>query len=207
MNMSSDTILKYFKNLNEQQQAAFSRLGKVYESWNQRLNLISRNDIENLYTHHVLHSLGIAKIFEPKTGTKFLDVGTGGGFPGIPLSIIFPNAQFHLIDSIGKKILAVQEIIKELGLTNATTEKIRVEELQGCYDFILGRAVADLKVFHSWTKTKVSPISKNSILNGILYMRGFNGSSSDDIKHVKAYRLSSFFEEDFFKEKEIVHLL
>lgn len=204
--MSADIIFQYFKNLTPKQENLFSSLGDIYRSWNQKLNLISRKDIDHLYSHHVLHSLSIAKIFEPKPGTKFLDVGTGGGFPGIPLAIMFPQAHFHLIDSIGKKIVAVQEIIAELGLPNAKAEKIRAEEIRREYDFILGRAITDLGIFYSWTRNKVSPISHNSISNGILYLKGFSNKSSDNKGHIITYRLSDFFKEDFFKEKEIVHL-
>lgn len=204
--MSPSIIFRYFQNLSAQQKNLFCSLGEIYRSWNERLNLISRKDIDNLYAHHVLHSLGIAKIFEPKPGTKLLDVGTGGGFPGIPLAIMFPQAQFHLIDSIGKKITAVQEIIKELDLSNATAENIRAEQLKGLHDFVLGRAVTDLEVFSSWTKAKIHPTSQNSIQNGILYMRGSNNNSGHSMSSATIYRLSDFFEEDFFKEKEIVHL-
>lgn len=200
-------ILKYFPDLTDEQQAQFMLLGKLYEDWNSKINVVSRKDIDELYLRHVLHSLGIAKIqpFLPKS--KVLDVGTGGGFPGIPLAILFPEVQFHLVDSIGKKIKVVEEVVEGLKLKNVKATNDRVENVSGKYDFIVSRAVAQMETFVHWVNTKIAKKSLHERKNGILYLKG--GDLSEELKlYPKAtvYSLQDFFEEDFFETKSVVHL-
>lgn len=202
-----EIILKYFKNLTENQIEQFSKLQELYKDWNLKINVVSRKDIDELYLRHVLHSLGIAKVIEFKPGSKVMDVGTGGGFPGIPLAILFPETQFHLVDSIGKKIKVVDEVVAGLGLENVKTTNGRVEEVKDTYDFIVSRAVAQMETFVGWTKGKISKKQNHDLKNGILYLKG--GNLSEELaKYTSAtiYDLPTYFDEDFFETKKVVHL-
>jgi 16S rRNA (guanine527-N7)-methyltransferase len=200
-------ILKYFPNLTEDQIKQFEALKELYQDWNLKINVVSRKDIDELYLRHVLHSLAIAKIIKFKSGTKILDVGTGGGFPGIPLAILFPDCQFHLVDSIAKKIKVVDEVKNELGLINVKTFHSRVEDIKGNYDFIVSRAVAVMPTFVHWVKGKVARKNNHALKNGIIYLKG--GDLTEELKGFKTariYNISNYFEEDFFETKKIVHL-
>ena len=200
-------LLKYFPNLTQLQISQFSQLQELYKDWNLKINVVSRKDIDELYLRHVLHSLGIAKVVQFKSNTKVLDVGTGGGFPGIPLAILFPETQFHLVDSIGKKIKVVNDVTEGLGLQNIKTTYGRVEEIKGTYDFIVSRAVAQMETFVRWTKGKINKKQQHPIKNGILYLKG--GDLSDELnKYTSAtiYDLTDYFKEDFFETKKVVHL-
>ena len=200
-------LLKYFPNLTQLQISQFSQLQELYKDWNLKINVVSRKDIDELYLRHVLHSLGIAKVVQFKPNTKVLDVGTGGGFPGIPLAILFPEVQFHLVDSIGKKIKVVREVAEGLGLQNIKTTHGRVEEIKGTYDFIVSRAVAQMETFVFWTKGKINKKQQHPIKNGILYLKG--GDLSDELKKYTSatiYNLPDYFAEDFFETKKVVHL-
>ena len=200
-------LLKYFPNLTQLQISQFSQLQELYKDWNLKINVVSRKDIDELYLRHVLHSLGIAKVVQFKSNTKVLDVGTGGGFPGIPLAILFPETQFHLVDSIGKKIKVVNDVSEGLGLQNIKTTHGRVEEIKGTYDFIVSRAVAQMETFVRWTKGKINKKQQHPIKNGILYLKG--GDLSDELnKYTSAtiYDLTDYFKEDFFETKKVVHL-
>jgi 16S rRNA (guanine527-N7)-methyltransferase len=202
-----DLLLKYFPNLTQLQISQFSQLQELYKDWNLKINVVSRKDIDELYLRHVLHSLGIAKVVQFKPNTKVLDVGTGGGFPGIPLAILFPETQFHLVDSIGKKIKVVNDVTEGLGLQNIKTTHGRVEEIKGTYDFIVSRAVAQMETFVFWTKGKINKKQQHPIKNGILYLKG--GDLSDELKKYTSattYNLLDYFTEDFFETKKIVHL-
>jgi len=202
-----EIIHKYFKNLSDIQIEQFSKLQDLYEDWNLKINVVSRKDIDELYLRHVLHSLGIAKVIQFKPGSKVLDVGTGGGFPGIPLAILFPETQFHLVDSIGKKIKVVDEVVSGLGLLNVKTTNGRVEEDKDTYDFIVSRAVAEMETFVRWTKGKISKKQNHSLKNGILYLKG--GDLTEELKLYTSaiiYNLSDYFEEEFYETKKVVHL-
>ena len=202
-----DLLLKYFPNLTQLQISQFSQLQELYKDWNLKINVVSRKDIDELYLRHVLHSLGIAKVVQFKPNTKVLDVGTGGGFPGIPLAILFPETQFHLVDSIGKKIKVVNDVSEGLGLQNIKTTHGRVEEIKGTYDFIVSRAVAQMETFVFWTKGKINKKQQHPIKNGILYLKG--GDLSDELKKYTSatiYNLPDYFTEDFFETKKVVHL-
>jgi 16S rRNA (guanine527-N7)-methyltransferase len=202
-----DLILKYFPNLTEDQIVKFKKLESLYQDWNLKINVVSRKDIDELYLRHVLHSLGIAKIMPFKNGSKILDVGTGGGFPGIPLAILFPECSFHLVDSIAKKLKVVDEVVEGLGLTNVKTSHSRVEDIYGTYDFIVSRAVAVMPTFVHWVKGKIAKEQKNNLKNGILYLKG--GDLADELQNYKTatiYNLNDFFVEDFFDTKKVVHL-
>tara|TARA_B100000787_G_scaffold164257_1_gene146746 strand:- start:4870 stop:5499 length:630 start_codon:yes stop_codon:yes gene_type:complete len=202
-----DLLLKYFPNLTQLQIFQFSNLQELYKDWNLKINVVSRKDIDELYLRHVLHSLGIAKVIEFKPNTKVLDVGTGGGFPGIPLAILFPETQFHLVDSIGKKIKVVNEVAEGLGLQNIKTTHGRVEEVKGTYDFIVSRAVAQMETFVGWTKGRISKKQQHDLKNGILYLKG--GDLSDELKKYTSatiFNLPDYFTEDFFETKKVVHL-
>jgi 16S rRNA (guanine527-N7)-methyltransferase len=202
-----DLLLKYFPNLTQLQIFQFSQLQELYKDWNLKINVVSRKDIDELYLRHVLHSLGIAKVVQFKPNTKVLDVGTGGGFPGIPLAILFPETQFHLVDSIGKKIKVVNDVSEGLGLQNIKTTHGRVEEIKGTYDFIVSRAVAQMETFVFWTKGKINKKQQHPIKNGILYLKG--GDLSDELKKYTSatiYNLPDYFAEDFFETKKVVHL-
>jgi len=204
-----DIITKYFADLTPQQLDQFGRLGALYEEWNSQINVISRKDIEQLYERHVLHSLAIAKVVSFKPGTSVLDVGTGGGFPGIPLAILFPETKFMLVDSIGKKIKVVNEVASALNLQNVRAEHIRVEDLKEKFDFVVSRAVTAFPRFVSMVQTKVARQNNNDLLNGILYLKG--GEFEEEIepfrKQIKVYELQNFFQEEFFETKRLIHLV
>jgi 16S rRNA (guanine527-N7)-methyltransferase len=201
-------ITKYFPNLTPQQQSQFAKLGDLYEEWNNKINVISRKDVDNLYVNHVLHSLGIAKVIEFRAGASVLDVGTGGGFPGIPLAIMFPETKFHLVDSIGKKITVVKAVAEGVGLTNVTAEQIRAEQLKTRYDFVVSRAVTRMKEFYGWIHKKIRPDSVHKLDNGILYLKG--GDLDEEMNELKkrysTYDLTEYFEEEFFKTKKVVYV-
>jgi len=200
-------ILKYFPDINPEQTNKFQDLYSVYELWNSKINLISRKDFENLYIHHILHSLSILKFIEFKNGTKVLDVGTGGGFPGVPLAILFPEVEFTLIDGIGKKILAVNSIIKDLSINNAKGINIRAEDLSEKNDFIVARAVGSLDKFYPLIQKNISSNSFNDINNGLIYLKG--GDLSHELRQIKHYRevlISDYFSEAFFKDKKIIYI-
>ncbi len=201
-------IFNYFPNLTEKQKEQFSLVGSLYKEWNDKINVISRKDIDNLYTNHILHSLGIAKLISFNPGAEILDVGTGGGFPGIPLAILFPETQFHLVDSIGKKITVVKEVSTALGLENVNAEQIRAEQIKGKYDFIVSRAVTRMKEFYGWVNTKSKPKSTHSLDNGILYLKG--GDLDEEMNELKrpysVTNLQDFFSEEFFETKRVVYL-
>lgn len=200
------TIVNYFPNLTEQQKNQFAKLDPLYREWNEKINVISRKDVDNLYINHVLHSLGIAKVNTFKPGADVLDVGTGGGFPGIPLAILFPETNFHLVDSIGKKITVVKAVADGLGLKNVTGEQIRAEQIKGEYDFIVSRAVTRLKEFYGWIHRKVKAKSIHDMDNGILYLKG--GDLEEELAEIKSihqvFELSNYFKEDFFETKKVV---
>jgi len=200
-------IQKYFPNLSDVQLKQFEALQGLYEDWNSKINVISRKDIESLYLHHVLHSLSIAKLVTFKEGSKILDIGTGGGFPGVPLAILFPEVKFHLVDSINKKLKVVNGVAESLGLENIRTTHARAESIKGQYDFIISRAVTTMPDFVGWVKNRVAKKSVHPIKNGILYLKG--GDLTEELKiYTKAslYDLSDYFEAPFFETKKIVHL-
>ncbi len=200
-------VLKYFPDLTEDQLEKFTKLKDLYKDWNLKINVVSRKDIDEIYLRHVLHSLGIAKVQQFRSGSTVMDVGTGGGFPGIPLAILFPETQFHLVDSIGKKIKVVNEVKEGLGLENVKTSNCRVEEIDEQYDFIVSRAVAQMETFVRWVKGKIKKKSNHELKNGILYLKG--GDLSEELakyETAKIYNLSDYFEEDFFETKKVVHL-
>lgn len=200
-------ILKHFSNLSEVQIEQFEKLEGLYKEWNAKINVISRKDIDELYTRHVLHSLGIAKVQEFKPGSWVLDVGTGGGFPGIPLAILFPETNFYLIDVIAKKIKVVQEVAAELGLTNVKAEQIRAENVKGDFDFIVSRAVTNMPDFVSWVKEKIKKKENHEHRNGILYLKGGDLTEElQDFPKAIQYNLSDYFEDEFFETKKVVHL-
>ena len=204
---SMQLIQKYFKDLSPLQIQQFSQLQELYKDWNLKINVVSRKDIDELYVRHVLHSLGIAKIIDFKSGSRVMDVGTGGGFPGIPLAILFPETQFHLVDSIGKKIKVVNEVAQGLGLQNVKTTHGRVEDVKDTYDFIVSRAVAQMETFVRWTKGRIAKKQQHELKNGILYLKG--GDLTEELKKytsAKIYDLSTYFEEDFYETKKVVHL-
>jgi 16S rRNA (guanine527-N7)-methyltransferase len=202
-----EAILKHFPYLTDIQKEQFQQLDSLYHEWNEKINVISRKDIDALYTKHVLHSLGIAKIQSFEPGTFVLDVGTGGGFPGIPLAILFPETRFYLIDVIAKKIKVVQAVADALGLKNVKAEQIRAENVKGDFDFIVSRAVTNMPDFVSWVKTKIKKQHKHELKNGILYLKG--GDLSEELKDfpkATLYDLADFFEDEFFETKKVVHL-
>ena len=203
-----DIILKYFPDLTERQREQFAALLHLYEEWNAQINVISRKDMEHFYEHHVLHSLAIAKVLQFKPMAEVLDVGTGGGFPGVPLAIMFPDARFTLIDSIGKKIKVVSDVIERIALTNTKAMQIRAEQLDGEFDFVVSRAVTTLGEFVPWVKNKISKSQYNDMRNGILYLKG--GDLKNELfpfRHkVKTWDISDFFEEEFFETKKVIYL-
>lgn len=200
-------IHKYFPDLTAEQTTRFERLYDLYNFWNSQINVISRKDIDLLYERHVLHSLGIAKVMHFRPGTEVMDVGTGGGFPGIPLAIMFPEAQFTLVDSIGKKIKVVHEVASALGLSNIKAYHKRAEEIDGKFHFVVSRAVTEFPVFHSWVKQKFLKENFNDLPNGILYLKG--GDLQEEFgrfyNQAKFYDLKDFFEEEFFETKKVVY--
>ena len=191
-------IRKYFPDLTKKQIKQFTDLQKLYKHWNAQINVISRKDIDDLYTNHVLHSLAIAKVIAFEKGTKILDIGTGGGFPGIPLAILFPEANFLLVDSIGKKIKVVNEVSASLSLTNVRTMHERAENINETFDFIVSRAVTNMTDFKKWVKGKFNKTHNNTLNNGILYLKG--GDLSIELRGVthQEYNIVDYFEEDFF---------
>ena len=205
---SPELIFSYFPDLTEQQKDQFSRLLPLYREWNARINVVSRKDIDNLYLNHVLHSLGIAKVTSFKPGADILDVGTGGGFPGIPLAIMFPETRFHLVDSIGKKITVVRNVAEGVGLKNIQADQIRAEQVKGEFDFIVSRAVTRMKEFYGWIYRKVKKDSRHSLYNGILYLKG--GDLDEELAELKKphqiFDLSTVFREEFFETKKVVYI-
>ncbi|WP_375239089.1 16S rRNA (guanine(527)-N(7))-methyltransferase RsmG [Aurantibacter sp.] len=202
-----ELILKYFPNLTKDQIEKFSKLEALYKDWNLKINVVSRKDIDELYLRHVLHSLAIAKVIQFKDGSNLMDVGTGGGFPGIPLAILFPECQFHLVDSINKKLNVVREVVAGCNLQNVKVTHTRVEEIKENYDFILSRAVAAMPTFVHWVKGKIAKENKHDLRNGILYLKG--GDLSEELKDYQTttiYDITKFYEEDFFETKKVVHL-
>lgn len=204
-----DIITKYFPGLDESRLERFSRLGQLYSDWNEKINVISRKDIEQLYERHVLHSLGIAKFTGFVPGTRVMDVGTGGGFPGIPLAIMFPETEFLLVDSIAKKITVVDAIARELGLTNVTARQERSEKVKGQFDFVVSRAVTAFPAFVALVRTKISGIQRNELPNGILYLKGgdFDAELEPFGDRVNVYALNNYFTEEFFETKKLIHLV
>jgi 16S rRNA (guanine527-N7)-methyltransferase len=201
-----DIIRKYFPNLTDKQISQFEKLGALYSEWNEKINVISRKDIEQLYTHHVLHSLGIARVCEFEKGSRVMDVGTGGGFPGIPLAIMYPDSEFHLVDSIGKKITVVNEVIAGAGIENAKGFHKRAEEMPGSFQYVVSRAVTRMKPFYGWVQNKlVKDKNKNY---GIYYLKG--GDLEEELAELKRgyqiYELSILFNEPFFETKKVVYI-
>ncbi len=207
MKYSVDIITNYFQGLTEQQLEQFAQLSSLYELWNAQINVVSRKDIEELYLRHVLHSLAIAKVVSFKPKTKILDVGTGGGFPGIPLAIMFPEVEFVLVDSIGKKIKVVNEVAAGLELTNVRAYHKRADEVNEQFDFVLTRAVARINKVLPWLKGKLIPDGFNDLKNGVLFLKG--GDLSEEIeesgKKVEIYPITDYFKEDFFETKVIAY--
>ena len=202
-----DEILKNFPYLTENQVQQFEKLEALYQDWNAKINVISRKDIDELYTKHILHSLAIAKVLSFEDGSAILDVGTGGGFPGIPLAILFPETNFYLIDVIAKKIKVVQAVADALELKNVKAEQMRAENVKGEFDFIVSRAVTNMPDFVSWIKNKIKKNSDHELKNGILYLKG--GDLTDELTsfpNAKEYNISDYFEEEFFETKKVVHL-
>jgi 16S rRNA (guanine527-N7)-methyltransferase len=199
-------IHKYFPDLTEKQIQQFSDLQKLYEYWNAQINVISRKNMDALYINHILHSLAIAKVIQFKKGTSILDVGTGGGLPGIPLAILFPEANFLLVDSIGKKIKVVNEVSAALGLTNMRTMHERAENINNTFDFAVSRAVTNMTDFKKWVKGKFNKSHNNTLNNGILYLKG--GDLTEELKGIphQQYNIADFFQEDFFETKKVVYI-
>jgi len=208
MNSGTELILSYFPNLSETQITQFVRLQELYEDWNSKINVISRKDMDQFYVHHVLHSLGIAKVMAFQPDTKVLDIGTGGGFPGIPLAILFPDTHFHLVDSIGKKISVVKDVAKQLKLSNVEAQQARAEELVRKYDFVISRAVTQMVNFYPWVKGKIKKEDFNEFQNGILYLKG--GDVDEEMealdKSYVVYHLGDYFKEEFFQTKKVVYM-
>ncbi len=204
--MSSDLILKYFPDITDAQKRQFTDLEALYKEWNEKINVISRKDTDSLYEKHILHSLGIAKVMPFADGTKVLDIGTGGGFPGIPLAILFPNVQFTLVDSIGKKIIVVKGVAESLGLQNVTAHHMRAEQLKEKFHFVVSRAVTQMPVFLTWLKGKFEKDQFNPKHNGVLYLKG--GDLAEELAGLKCeiFNLKNYFEGEFFDTKKVVYL-
>jgi 16S rRNA (guanine527-N7)-methyltransferase len=206
--VKSEIIINHFPDLSDTQKDQFEKLSPLYQEWNEKINVISRKDIDQLYERHVLHSMAIAKFIQFKAGSKILDLGTGGGFPGIPLAILFPECQFHLVDSIGKKIQVVLEVAKGIGLENLTAEHQRAEKVKGEFDFVLSRAVAKTKQLYIWTHQKVSKVHKNEMDNGLILLKG--GDLKAEMKEFrrpyKQVNLRKYFREEFFETKKIIYV-
>ena len=201
-----DIILKYFPELTQEQIQQFSSLQAIYAGWNEKINVISRKDIENLYERHILHSLAIAKLLQFKNATKVLDLGTGGGFPGIPLAILFPHCRFHLVDSIGKKLNVVDDVKNQLALKNTFIFHARAEEMDYQYDFVVSRAVAKLSELLQWTKGMYLPKDQNTFKNGLICLKGGDiDAELALVSNVKKFPISNYFTEEFFKDKYIVY--
>ena len=203
-----DRIVRYFPELTGRQREQLAALGPLYEEWNARVNVISRRDMVNFYEHHVLHSLAIAKVVRFKPMAEVLDVGTGGGFPGVPLAIVFPESRFTLIDSIGKKVKVVADVAERVGLENVRCRQVRAEEVEGEYDFVVSRAVASLGELVPWVRNKVSKTQYHSLHNGILCLKG--GDLSEELApfggRVRTWDVCDFFAEDFFETKRVIYL-
>ena len=203
-----DIIKKYFPNLTQEQSERFAALDALYRDWNSKINVISRKDIDNLYEHHILHSLGIAKLISFKPGSRIMDLGTGGGFPGIPLAIMFPEVQFHLVDSIGKKIRVCDEVRTALGLTNVTTEWSRAENVKDKFDFVVSRAVMPLADLVKLIRKNIAKESRNAMPNGLICLKG--GELANEVMPMKNHTLitdlSDYFEEEFFETKKVVYV-
>ena len=204
--MSVSLILKYFPEITDEQKQQFEKLEKLYTEWNEKINVISRKDMDGLYEKHILHSLGIAKVMPFADGTKVLDVGTGGGFPGIPLAILFPEVSFTLIDSIGKKIKVVEAVSEGLGLKNVTTVHGRAEKLKEKFHFVVSRAVTQMPEFLRWLKGKFEKEQFNEKHNGVLYLKG--GDLAEELAGLRCeiFQLKNYFEEEFFDTKKVVYL-
>ncbi len=203
-----EIIKKYFPNLTDLQAEQFAQLEVLYNDWNAKINVISRKDIQNLYEHHVLHSLGIAKVLNFRDGTEVMDLGTGGGFPGIPLAILFPQTQFHLVDSIGKKVKVAQEVATAIGLKNVKFSHARAEEIKEQYDFVVTRAVMPMVDLMKVARKNIKKEQNNSVPNGILALKG--GELEREIASMRniatTWELSDFFNEDYFTTKKVVHV-
>ncbi|MEB2776733.1 16S rRNA (guanine(527)-N(7))-methyltransferase RsmG [Algoriphagus sp. D3-2-R+10] len=208
MNSGTQLIQSYFPDLTETQLAQFDKLQELYDDWNSKINVISRKDMEEFYVHHVLHSLGIVKVIPFEPGSKILDIGTGGGFPGIPLAIMFPETHFHLVDSIGKKITVVKDVVKQLKLTNVEAQQARAEQLVRKYDFVTSRAVTRMANFYPWVKNKIRKEDINEYPNGILYLKG--GEVDEEMeelgKSYVVYHLEDYFKEEFFETKKVIYM-
>ncbi len=207
--MNRDFFLKYWPDLDESKVEQLLQLQDLYVDWNQKINVVSRKDMDSFMLHHVLHSLAITKYIRFQPGSRVLDLGTGGGFPGIPLSIFFPDVQFHLVDSIGKKIKVVEGVKESLGLLNVTSQHARVEEVKGQFDFVVSRAVAPLSELLTWTKGKYSGEQRNALPNGLICLKG--GDLNEEIAQVKSqyiveeYKISNDFSDPFFETKKVVY--
>ena len=203
-----EIIKRYFPKLTDEQYEKFAQLEELYLHWNSQINVISRKDMENFHVHHLLHSLSIGKVINFKDGTTILDVGTGGGFPGIPLAILFPNCHFHLVDSVGKKIKVVKEIASAIQLNNVIATHDRVENIKNKYDFVVSRAVTKMPLFLSWVRKRIKKEQKNGLPNGVLYLKG--GDLTEEMKPIQNYydfyQLSDYFSESFFDTKKIVYV-
>lgn len=201
-------LSKYFPYIDEESYNKFARLAPLYQGWNEKINVISRKDMSNFTIHHLLHSLAIAKVIQFKPGTEIIDVGTGGGFPGIPLAILFPQVKFHLVDSIGKKITVVNEVANSLGLTNVKGEQVRIEKVKQRYDFVISRAVTRFDKFRKLVRKNVHGNQQNDLKNGIIYLKG--GEFVEELAGVEdkvtLYDIQNFYEEAFFETKKVIHL-